>query len=158
MAVLPFCYASDQIADFNVLEEVALGKDLTIQGKFIDDLNISDGRVCDFYIEDNTGLLIYRTSSVYTDSLGNFFQRTLISEPRYKRGDAYNLMVVCGDASERIEFTIVQKETAFHGLFWELEYFTSEENTLPVIFILFMLLLMILVPVMIIQYMRGRHT
>ena len=74
--------------------------------------------------------MVSRATSEYTTSTGRItlagFQ---ISEPLFKRGKEYSLVVECGDASAQSDFNVTQRETIAHVGQEEWDYVTNEDNT-----------------------------
>lgn len=125
-----FCFASDSITGFVVPSEVKLDQKVTATGFFIDSNAMNEHQLCSFYFLDkDTNILVSRATSEYTTSTGRItlagFQ---ITEPLFKRGQEYSLVVECGDASAQQDFNVVQRETIAHLGQEEFDYATDENN------------------------------
>jgi len=126
---------ADNITNYQVLSDVPLGTNLTISGKFLDDLNINTNIWCDYYALNSQGEKIYRLSSTKTDLKGNFFASLTINEPIFKRGNDYNALTICDQAEMKGQFTVSQRETIFNPLLFEFKWIFESENLFPILIV-----------------------
>ncbi len=126
-----FCFSVDSISGFIVPNQVNLDQKITATGFFTDSNNQNEHQLCGFYFLDaDTNVLISRATSEYTTSTGRItLAGFTISEPLFKRGQEYTLVVECGDASAQSDFNVVQRETIAHVGQEEWDYVTNEDNT-----------------------------
>lgn len=138
---------ADSIINYDVLSEVPLNNNLTISGKFLDDLNKNTNIYCDFYILNGVGKKIYRISSKKTDLKGNFYADLKITENYFKRGEIYTVLTICDQAEADANFFVTQKETIFNPLLYEFKWVTESGNVFPIIliggFLLFFIIIIV---------------
>lgn len=133
LCLLPL-FNADTISNYNVKNPVNLGQEVTAFGLFTDDANVNGDVICSFYLLDENNVLIDRADDQYTDSLGYFMSKFVITEPDFKRDSNYQVRTVCGNASSDANFLVSQRESISHTGSKEFDYITQQEN-LDTIFI-----------------------
>jgi hypothetical protein len=133
LLLLSFCYAS--ITNYSVTPQVNLGNEAIITGKYFNILKTANVICSHYAIDSNTGQFIYRASDSTTDPTGFFYQKIKINEPKFKRGNDYNIMTKCGLDDATMQFTVVQRETVYNPLLWEFKWLTSGGNLNPVLWL-----------------------
>ncbi len=134
LLLISFGYASG-ITNYSVTPQVNLGNEAIITGKYFNILKTANVICSHYAIDSNTGEFVYRASDSMTDPTGFFYQKIKINEPKFKRGQDYNILTRCALDDATQKFTVVQRETVYNPLLWEFKWLTSGGNLNPVIWI-----------------------
>ncbi|MDO8648142.1 MAG: hypothetical protein Q7R70_07095 [Candidatus Diapherotrites archaeon] len=138
--IAPFATANT-ISNFNVPLHIPLNKNLSIYGKY-SDVNGNGNVICSFWIFDlkDQNQLIKRLSDEYTFSDGSFSSTYPVTEPLFRRGIDYNVVVYCNTATANARIVVDQKEDIAFGvspnsLITDFAYWSNAENSFTTVFL-----------------------
>lgn len=101
--------ATQTITDLNTNSPVFLDQKLTVSGTFTDtDTNATV--FCKFLVENSSGQIIDRWADELTYDNGDFYAEKIITEPIYRRGETFEMKVICIAGSANTTFSVVQRE------------------------------------------------
>ena len=101
--------ATQEITDLNTNSPVFLDQKLTVSGTF-NDTDTNATVFCKFLVENSSGQVIDRWADELTYDNGDFYAEKIITEPIYRRGETFEMNVICIASSANVNFSVVQRE------------------------------------------------
>ena len=121
------CFA-ESIDSVEITSSVRLGEKIAVRGQYRD-VDSNAFELCKFEVKEAVdGNYIERWSDEYTFRDGTFYAERPAVEPPYYRGDDFNVLVTCGQATTEQTFTILQPVSLSHPVQKGWEWFFTESN------------------------------